>query len=200
MEDDCLRQPTSRVSESCASSNDKLNEMYALRLLILAPFALAAPINKRDAQTVDNDITGINTAVLKLTAALNAYSGGITQSEPVFDASIAIHAVNRQGFANAAASQSFTSVESKRIVDHVNDSVGISIPASVTILEAKKPLFDQAEVSSVIEATVELLKSDHETFSTAVGAKLSADQVGAGVAAAGKIDAVLQAASVYYAA
>ena len=147
-----------------------------------------------------NDITGINTAVLKLTAALNAYSGGITQSEPVFDASISIHAVNRQGFADATASQSFTSAESKRIVDHENDSVGISIPASVTILEAKKPLFDQAEVSSVIEATVELLKSDHETFSTAVGAKLSADQVGAGVAAAGKIDAVLQAASVYYAA
>lgn len=84
-------------------------------------------------------------------------------------------------------------------MDHVNESVGQSIPASVKVLEAKKPLFDQAQVSSVIEATILLLKNDHETFSTAVGAKLSADQAAAGAAAAAKIDAVLQEASAFYA-
>nr|AUS76864.1 putative cell wall galactomannoprotein [Leptoxyphium fumago] len=167
--------------------------------LFLAPLALAAPaLEKRDAQTVYDDISGIDSAVQKLTAALTAYEGGILATQPVFDAAIAIHNVNRQGFADAKATTNLTSAESKRIVQHVSDSVGVSIPAGLKVLEAKKPLFDTAQVSSVIKSTIDLLKYDHETFSLAVGAKLSFDQVGAGVLAAGKIDASLQAASLYY--
>ncbi|KAK3052022.1 hypothetical protein LTR09_006976 [Extremus antarcticus] len=169
-------------------------------ILAILPLALAAPaLTKRDANAVYNDITGIDTAVRKLTAAINAYNGGITQSTPVVDASIAVHAINRHGLSDAQSSSSFTSAESKKIVDHTNDSVGVSIPASVKALESKKPLFDQAQLSSLIEATVLLLKNDHETFSLAVGAKLSLDQAPAGLVAAGKIDAVLQEASLYYA-
>ena len=175
--------------------------MQIVNLLVLLPLALTtASIAKRDAQAVYDDITGIDRAVKKLTATLNGYNGGILQSQPVFDDSIAIHAVNRQGFADATASESLTSAESRRIVTHVNRSVGKSIPASVKVLEAKKPLFDDSQVSSVIEAAINLLKNDHETFSAAVGTKLSVDQAPAGAAAAGKIDAVLQEASLFYAA
>jgi hypothetical protein len=52
----------------------------------------------------------------------------------------------------------------------------------------------------VIKSTILLLKNDHETFNAAVRAKLSSDEAPAGLAAAGKIDAVLREASVYYAA
>ncbi|KAK5165366.1 uncharacterized protein LTR77_008895 [Saxophila tyrrhenica] len=174
--------------------------MRFLSIFAVLPLALSASITaKRDANAVYDDITGIDTAVRKLTSAINAYNGGITESTPVFDATIAVHAINRQGFSDAQASSPFTSAESKRIVQNVNQSVGKSIPASVQALEAKKPLFDQAQLSSVIEATVLLLKNDHETFSLAVGAKLSVDQAPAGLVAAGKIDAVLQEASLYYA-
>ena len=175
-----------------------LFDMHFFKLLALVPLAFAAPVVRRDANAVYNDITGIDTAVRKLNAALTAYNGGILESQPTLDASIAVHAVNRKGFADATASGPFSAADSKRIVDHVNDSVGISIPASVKVLEAKKPLFDQAQVSSLIKATVDLLKYDHETFSAVTGTKLSADQAAPGLAAAGKIDAVLQEASLYY--
>lgn len=171
--------------------------MKAFGLLLVAPLALATAV-KRDAQQVYNSITGIDTAVRRLNSALTAYQGGIPQSQPVFDASLAIHNVNRQGFAQANASPAFNSADSKRIVDHVNDSVGVSIPESVKLIEAKKPLFDDAQLSSLIKATIDLLKYDHETFSLATGAKLSLDQVGPGAVAAGKIDAVLQEASLFY--
>ena len=59
------------------------NILYALPLTLAA-----AAIVSRDANAVYNDITGIDTAVRKLTAALNSYNGGITQAEPVVDASI----------------------------------------------------------------------------------------------------------------
>ncbi|KAK4615506.1 hypothetical protein CLAFUW4_09727 [Fulvia fulva] len=176
--------------------------MRVFNLLFLAPLAIAATtpnLIKRDAQAVFDDITGIDTTVRALTAAVTAYTGGIQEASPVFNASLAVHAINRQGFADANASPRFTSAESKRIVDHVDDSVGVSIPEGIEVIKAKKPLFDQAELTSLVKATIDLLKYDHETFSLAVGAKLSLDQVAAGALAAGKIDAVLQGASLFYA-
>lgn len=50
----------------------------------------------------------------------------------------------------------------------------------------------------MVKATIDLLKTDHETFSLAVGAKLSLDQVAEGALAAGKIDTVLLGASLFY--
>ena len=68
--------------------------MRLFHVLYALPLTLAAAtIVPRDANAVYNDITGIDTAVLKLTAALNSYNGGILQSQPVFDATIAVHAV-----------------------------------------------------------------------------------------------------------
>ncbi|KAM3414870.1 hypothetical protein BST61_g10013 [Cercospora zeina] len=173
--------------------------MRLLNLLLLAPLAIAAPLQKREtAQEVNNDITGIDTAVRQLTAAVEAYQGGIEESSPIFDAALAVHAINRKGFADANAAPRFTSEESRIIVENVENSVGVSIPAGVEVIKAKKPLFDVAELSSLVKATIDLLKSDHETFSLAVGAKLSPDQVLPGGVAAGKIDLVLQGASLFY--
>ncbi|KAF2212728.1 hypothetical protein CERZMDRAFT_97224 [Cercospora zeae-maydis SCOH1-5] len=173
--------------------------MRFLNLLFLAPLAIAAPLQKRaTAQEVNNDVTGIDTAVRQLTAAVEAYQGGIEESSPVFDAALAVHAINRKGFADANAAPRFTSEESRIIVENVMNSVGVSIPAGVEVIKAKKPLFDEAQLSSLVKATIDLLKFDHETFSLAVGAKLSPDQIVPGAAAAGKIDLVLQGASLFY--
>lgn len=172
--------------------------MRAFSLILFAPLALASLLTRQDAQTVFDDITGIDIAVRRLTEALNAYQGGIQESSPIFNQSLAVHAINRKGFADANASPAFTPAQSKSIVDHVNDSVGVSIPQSVDVIKAKKPLFDAAQLSSLVKATIDLLKEDHETFSGAVGAKLSADQLLPGLAAAGRIDAVLQGASLFY--
>lgn len=115
--------------------------MRGLTLLLLAPLALASAIQKRDT-AVNADITGIDQAVRKLTAAVSAYQGGRQASEPIFAAAHEVHAINRKGFADANAAPQFTSAESKTIVQNVINSVGVSIPAGVKVIEAKKPLFD----------------------------------------------------------
>ena len=84
------------------------------------------------------------------------------------------------------------------IVQNVMDSVGVSIPAGLEVVKAKKGLFDAAQLSSLVKATIDLLKTDHETFSVAVAAKLSLDQLAAAGVAAGKIDLALQGASLFY--
>jgi len=60
-------------------------------LFTTCSLASAAVLTPRDANTVYNDISGINTAVLELTSTLNAYTGGIEASKPVFAAAIDIH-------------------------------------------------------------------------------------------------------------
>jgi hypothetical protein len=68
--------------------------MRLFHILYARPLTLAAANTiPRDANAVYNDITGTDTAVRRLTAALNSYNGGILQSQLVFDATIAIYAV-----------------------------------------------------------------------------------------------------------
>jgi hypothetical protein len=172
--------------------------MRLFSLLALLPLALAST-SKPDAKAVYDDISGIDTAVRQLTTVLNAYQGGILESRAIFDATLAIHAVNRKGYADANASAKFDAAESKQIVDHVNDSVGVSIPICVQAIETKKPLFDEAKLTSLVKATIDLLKSDHETFSLATGAKLAIGQITGGVSGAGGIESSLQKASLYFA-
>jgi hypothetical protein len=59
-------------------------------------------------------------------------------------------------------------------------------------------LFDEAQVSSLVKATIDLLQFDHRTFSLAVGAKLSLDSAPGGLVGAGGIDAALTGASLFY--
>lgn len=176
--------------------------MYALRFLLLAPLAVSSTLHIRQsagAQQILQSITNIDTAVQGLITALNGYTGGVNQSLPVFGASLEIHRVNREGYeANMAVPGPLTSSESQMVDQRVNDTVGVSIPAATQILEDKKPLFDAAALSSLMPAVINLLKYDHETFSAVVGEKLSLDGLPGGLAGAGKIEAVLIAASAYY--
>lgn len=114
--------------------------MKLFNLLVLAPLALAAPLTKRQsAQATNQGITNIDTAVRELITQLNAYQGGILESQPVIDASVNIHKVNRDAKAAADASPRFNQQDSQVIVKNVMDSVGVSIPQAVEIIKAKKP-------------------------------------------------------------
>ena len=163
----------------------------------LPPRIASTALPPRSANAVYNDILGIHYAVLNLTSAVTAYQGGIQQASPVFSASLAVHAVNRRGYADAVSSTPFSAADSQRIADAVTSTVAISIPASVKVLEAKKPLFDAAEISSLVLSTIELLKYDHESFSAATAAKLTAALVEA-TAGAGIVEAALVEAVAYY--
>ncbi|KJX94924.1 hypothetical protein TI39_contig4149g00024 [Zymoseptoria brevis] len=173
--------------------------MKLFNLLVLAPLALAAPLTKRQsAQATNQGITNIDTAVRELITQLNAYQGGILESRPVIDASVNIHKVNRDAKTAADASRRFNQQDSQVIVKNVMDSVGVSIPQAVEIIKAKKPVFDEAQVSSLVKATIDLLQYDHRTFSASVGAKLTLTTLPGGLAGAGGIDASLTGASLYY--
>lgn len=172
--------------------------MQLLRVSLFACVASATTLATRSAQAVNDGITGIDVAVRNLTQAVSAYNGGVLESQPFLDASIAVHNINRIATADAKASSRFTSAQSKAIVKNTQQSVGVSIPESVKVLMSKKDLFEEAQIRGIVLAFVNLLKFDHETFSLQVGKLLSLDQAVPGAAAAGKIDAVLQEAALFF--
>ena len=95
-----------------------------------------------------------STAALSLNSALDAYNGGIEPSKRGFAAVINIRLPsNRIGFGDALESSMFTSADSKCIVHHVKDSVGMSTPRRTNNYGGERnPLFDAAELTSIVGA------------------------------------------------
>lgn len=176
--------------------------MVALTLLFPA-LTFAAALTRRagtdNGAAVNQGITNIDIAERALTDRVRAYNGGILEVNPILEAFTQIHYVNRVATNAANTSSPFTQAESKAIADNVNDSVGVSIPINLALLESKKPLFDAAQVSSIIGSYINLIRFDHETFSTAVGLRLTPDQLAYAGAGAGKIEAAFLAATAVYA-
>ncbi|CAD0015988.1 unnamed protein product [Aureobasidium pullulans] len=162
---------------------------------LLAWTAAAAPLQARDiitAQTLISDIKGIDDGVNALTASIKAYDGGLIKELPIGADITAIHIANRKGFLDAnLRATPFNAADSTAIVEYTASSVGVDIPASVDVLKAKYDVFESQKV--VILAGLKLLKNDHDTFSAALVAKITADKEH-GVAAVAVIDDALQSA------
>jgi hypothetical protein len=168
---------------------------------ILACTAAAAPFQPGKlitAKTLISDITGIDNRVNALTKSIKAYNGGFVGKFPIAADIAAIHIANRKGYVDAnLRGEPFDSTDSTAIVEHTASSVGHDIPASVDLLKSKYNVFKDQKAA--ILAGLKLLKNDHDTFSAALGAKLTADQAN-GKATVAKIDDALQSAIDLYSA
>lgn len=103
--------------------------------------------------------------------------------------------MNRAGYVHALAAPVLNATESETIISTVQDTVTISIPASISALEAKKADFEEAGFGATVVASLELLLSDHDSFSAAVEAKFmgSEDELAAGEAAVKTIHDAIEA-------
>lgn len=142
-------------------------------------FARPAVSVAPDAQTVIADVNAINAGVVNLNQNLEAYQGGVLSQTPIVGDFLEIEVANRKGYADANLASPFSPSDSTALVNDVIATVGITIPQSIQTLKSKKPLFEAAGEDGVIVSTLKVLLYDHDTFSAAVGAKLTADQAAA---------------------
>lgn len=178
---------------------------FSRLLLLFVTTVSTLSVSRRDlvsntaTATLIQDITNINDGVLGLTSAVDAFPGanlltlaanGILVLADVAD----IHVVNRKGYVDALGAPDLDATQSKEIVDHTVATVGDSIPAGVVALKGKKQAFVDAGLVATVVASLELLKSDHESFSAALISKLngSAETEAEGLAVVAKIDQALQ--------
>lgn len=149
------------------------------------------------AATLISDVNAINTGVNDFRADLAKYDGSPISQTPLLADFAKIETANRKGYADANLATPFSKSDSKAIVQDVIETVGKTIPASIRELKAKKPLFQASGGDSVVVAQLKVLLYDHDTFSAAVSAKLTAD-LAAGARVVAKIHDVIQSGIDYY--
>ena len=130
--------------------------------ILLAACAFAGIPNetRRDlvnAQDIVAAIYAIDSGVNQLKADLETYNGGLLSQTPILAAFSEIEVANRAGYAEALAASNFSAAGSDQIVQAVQNTVEIDIPASVDVLKSKKPLFEANYETEVILASMELL-------------------------------------------
>lgn len=181
-----------------------LNPFNTLLLCVTAVSALA--IDKRDPATLISDVHNIDVGVNALSADVAAYNGGsfptgILDSSPILVDVIAIHLANRKGYADALASPVLSEADSNAVVNYTIATVGNDIPAGVQLLMSKKAVFQAVGLDGTVVDSLTLLKSDHDSFSAALSAKLTTPTAEEKAAASGvvaKIDQALAMGIAYF--
>ncbi|KAF2756116.1 hypothetical protein EJ05DRAFT_478146 [Pseudovirgaria hyperparasitica] len=172
--------------------------------------AITSPLTPRaglpNGQTTVQDVINIHNAVLELDAIVQDYTGSpfptsLVNGVPVLEGVFKIHNVNRVGFVNALAALPYSKAEDAAIVQTVEDTVNVSIPAATVHLKAKLKEFQEGALGPVVVASLALLLSDHDTFSAAVATKLvgaDPDVLARGLAAVANIHNAIQDALLFY--
>lgn len=123
--------------------------------------------------TIVSDLLSVDKSVQSLTKRVLSYEGGslvssILEGAPVLYDAAAIQVTNRKAWVDAKAAEPFTVEEATLIVDTVGKTLAIHIPEAIDAMIAKKDEFVKAKLGRVVSATMESLKSNHETLSGAI--------------------------------
>jgi hypothetical protein len=142
--------------------------MHFLSLLNIALLSVTA-VSSSQVDVVIDDITALDKDVQSLTVKVRAYNGGLIPQIPQLFGLTEVHLATRKGYYSATTlPRPLTEEDGLRLIEHVNETLAIDNPIAAQVLESKKPLFDAAGTSSVIQDGLKLLLSDHLAFSNEV--------------------------------
>jgi hypothetical protein len=131
--------------------------------------------------TVDQVITDIitlNNAVVDLDAAVQAYQGGLLSAVAPGISFVVVEARLTKGDADTALlpPSTLSDSDTQDIIDTVASTLAINNPKAVSDLIAKKPLFDAAGASPIIELGLQALLAGHLSFAQQILNRSPADK------------------------
>ena len=136
--------------------------------ILTASLALLA-YTSADVTTVLNDITSLDQDVKKLTAAVDAYQGGLLGQLPLLADLTLVHVATNKGASDAKTlPTTLTFPDAKSIIVHVNGTLSVDNPKAIQVLESKKSLFQATGSGPAIKFGLQTLLNDHLDFSNAV--------------------------------
>ncbi|KAH9223535.1 hydrophobic surface binding protein-like protein A [Leptodontidium sp. 2 PMI_412] len=173
--------------------------MVAIKnILFFITAASALTVGKRDAATILNDISTIDSNVKALTATFNNYNGGVANAIPILNAESKLEDSIKQGTTDAKASSQQSSADSKSVIAAI-DKLIPDIEASLAAAEKKKAKFAADNLTGTVQKDLATLKSETDDFANALIAIASADTKAQGTAQKTKIDNDFNAAIAYFA-
>ncbi|KAF2718267.1 hypothetical protein K431DRAFT_287772 [Polychaeton citri CBS 116435] len=165
-------------------------KLYAVTVFTFAAIALS---QSPQTQVIYDDVTSIDEHVKTLTTATAAYQGGLLSQAPLAIDFVPVHLATRKGYYDSLSLPAQVSIaDASRIIEHVNQTLSIDNPKAVDTLISKKALFDQAGSDLFIKSGLELLLSDHLSFSNEVLKRAPAELVDEANQVVGVITVALQ--------
>lgn len=139
-----------------------------LTTLILSTAASILALSPQT-QIVYDDITLIDKNVLNLIDATEAYQGGLLAQAPIAIDFVPTHLATRKGFYDSLLLPgTLQDSDAQALVDHVNATLAQDNPRAVETLISKKGLIEEVGDEALIQAGIQLLLSDHLSFSKEV--------------------------------
>merc|ERR1712014_319061 len=112
----------------------------------------------------------------KLISATEAYQGGLLSQAPIAIDFVPTHLATRKGFYDSLLLPSTVSEsDAQAVVEHVNNTLAIDNPRAVETLISKQPQIEDVGDEGIIKAGIQLLLSDHLSFSDEVLKRTPAD-------------------------
>lgn len=176
-------------------------KMVAIKnLVFLAASVSAAAFLRRDVSGLQKDLTTINSDTVALTNSVNSYTGSFSQAlavnsaESTLDNDIKSATKDAQG-----TSGPLSDSDSQSLIDYINNTLEPNIQKAISALEAKKSTFASNGLTSTVQGDLKTLKSDTDSYGSALISLAPSDKTSAAQAALAKIDNDFQGAINYYA-
>lgn len=126
--------------------------------------------------TVYADVTSIDNHVQDLIAATQDYNGSYIGLVPIGIDFVPVHLATRKGYYDSLPLPSqLSESDASLLIDHVNKTLSIDNPRAVNTLKSKKPLLQPKGLDPFIKSGLQLLLSDHLSFSNEVGKRVPQD-------------------------
>ncbi|KAH9827514.1 Hydrophobic surface binding protein A [Teratosphaeria destructans] len=157
--------------------------LHPLLLLLITTLTSALPLHPAT-NALLTDISALDHAIRAATNAIAAYPGGTQPYEPLRAANAQLIRRNRIAYNDALTLPPQSIDTSTQIIDQVASPILPDIDAYVAALLRQHDLIAAAGLERETATTLEVVASDHDTLSLAVGARLSPVTLGCAVPAA----------------
>lgn len=139
---------------------------------------ISSAIAVTNINTVINDIINLNAAVVDLTAATQAYQGGLLSAVSPAISFVVVEARLTLGVTDSGLlPSSISDSDTQDLIDTVASTLAINNPKAVSVLKSKKALFDASGQSPTVELGLQALLAGHLTFENNILQRCPADKV-----------------------
>lgn len=121
-----------------------------IKTSILSAGIVSAAVLRRDARTLSTDLVAVNTGLIDLTTAANAYNGGLFGAIPVGTAENKVAAAIGQANTDAQATERLDSANTKTLIDYINNTLDPNIEKILAALSGKKDKWDAANMGPMV--------------------------------------------------
>lgn len=166
--------------------------MVSIKNVLLLAASASAMILPREVASTLQDIKYVDSNTTALTAATNAYTGGLSKALAVANAESALEKSITAANTNAGKHAAYTAAEANQVISYINGTLERDVLAAVNAVIAKKAQFTQDGLYNTVKNDLASLKNKTSTLGNTLLSKAPSSAQTSGKAVLAKVVADIQ--------